>query len=202
MLRRIATYFQLGIHGLRSFIKKMVNIIRILHASFYRRLLRFRFVYERFFSNFGFISWIRCISKCRMPWLGLFIYHKIYDKNWRFRKIKNNQSKTPRLENPIQRMAIIVYLQWNWLLLHPLTVISNFRTHIRTPMIAYRIKVVAELTEDVTTKTPPTNMRATMEQIHFLWQSVLPSGEKDRHQGQSGIQYVTYCRETRPRSPV
>ena len=48
-------------------------------------------------------------------------------------------------------------------------------------MIAYRGKVVAELTEDVTTKTSPTNMRATMEQIHFLWQSVLPSGEKERH---------------------
>ena len=96
-------------------------------------------------------------------------------------QMKNNQSKTPRQENPIQKMAIIVYLQWSWLLLQQLTVISNFRTRIRTPMIAYRGKVVAELTEDVTTKTSPTNMRATMEQIHFLWQSVLPSGEKERH---------------------
>ena len=54
-------------------------------------------------------------------------------------------------------------------------------------MIAYRSKAVAELTEDVTTKTSPTNMRATMEQIHFLWQSVLPSGEKERNKGRSGI---------------
>ena len=34
MLRRIATYFQLGIHGLRSFIIKMVNIIRIQYSEY------------------------------------------------------------------------------------------------------------------------------------------------------------------------
>ena len=57
-------------------------------------------------------------------------------------------------------------------------------------MIVYRSKVVGELTEDVITKTSPTNTRATMEQIHFLWRSVLPTGEKEWLRSQSGIQYV------------
>ena len=69
-------------------------------------------------------------------------------------------------------------------------------------MIVYRIKAVAELTEDVIIKMSLTNTRATMEQIHSLWLLVLPSGEKERQEIQLDIQYVTCCREISPRSPV